>query len=45
MFYKLLQVLTIAALLTACGGNADPEPDERVPTPGVDCTANPGLCR
>lgn len=38
--------LTCLLLLAACGGgDPEPAPDERVPTPGVDCTADPALCR
>ncbi len=38
----LLSMLIVLAL-TACGGG-DPEPDEHVPTPGVDCS-RPELCK
>lgn len=39
-------ILTLLALLTACGGG-DPEPEEadaRIPVPSVQCERDPRLC-
>lgn len=38
-----LLALLLAALLTACGGG-DPEDNPDIPTPGVDCKAEPQKC-
>jgi hypothetical protein len=35
--------LLIAALLTACGGGSDPDPDRDIGPP--DCRARPELCQ
>lgn len=40
----LALLFTAGLLLVACGGG-DPEDHPDQPTPGVDCVANPELCK
>lgn len=42
-FLSLL-LLIVAAHLAGCGGG-DPDDDPATPTPRVDCTAHPELCK
>lgn len=40
-----LVILSAAMLLTACGGGEDLYDEHDVPTPLVDCAANPEACK